>query len=92
MVITTIYFSQPSLYSNINALYKTEIFKGEVVLREEQSLKKNNDKRFLNIFIENGTTKYEFQGKSEEIKPLINKEKYIVIYQGIFSKYVLINK
>lgn len=89
MVIISIYFSYPSLYSNINALKHQTIFEGKAILKENQ---KNSDNRFINVYVKNGNNKYEFQGKSKEIRPLLESTIDISIYQGVFSKYALIKE
>ncbi|SQH72500.1 Uncharacterised protein [Porphyromonas crevioricanis] len=90
MMIVCIYFFQPSLYSNINALYHEIVFKGKAVLSEEEE--QSRDKRFVRISVENRGEQYRFEGKAEQFGPLLNKEVHITVYQGLFFKYALVSQ
>ena len=88
MLITVIYFSQPSLYSNINALYHKVVFEGKAVLSEEG---RGSDNRFVRVSVESRGEQYGFEGKAEQFGPLLNKEVHITVYQGLFSKYASVS-
>ena len=90
MTIVIVYFSLPSLYSNLNALQNKVLFNGETILYESDYT--GSDKRFMKVLIKNGSDKYVLQGNREEIKHLINNKVYITIYEGVFNRYALVDK
>jgi len=87
IMIVCLYFSPPSLYSNINALYHGVIFEGKAILSEDG---RGRDNRFVRVSVESRGEQYRFEGKTKQFGSLRNKEVHITVYQGLFSKYALV--
>ena len=87
LLIIAVKFSPPSLYSNINALYHGVIFEGKAILSEDG---RGRDNRFVRVSVESRGEQYRFEGKTKQFGSLRNKEVHITVYQGLFSKYALV--
>lgn len=90
IIIFGIYFTNPNLYLSINALKHTEIYEGKSLIIQNIKAVNKNDKRYINVLIKKGDLK--FQAKTNEIQNLLNRNISITIYQGLFTKYVLIKE
>jgi hypothetical protein len=87
LLIIAAKISPPSLYSNINALYHGVIFEGKAILSEDG---RGRDNRFVWVSVESRGEQYRFEGKTKQFGSLRNKEVHITVYQGLFSKYALV--
>ena len=87
LLIIAAKISPPSLYSNINALHHGIIFEGKAILSEDG---RGRDNRFVRVSVESRGEQYRFEGKTKQFGSLLNKEVHITVYQGLFSKYALV--
>ncbi|KGN76601.1 hypothetical protein HQ40_03745 [Porphyromonas gulae] len=90
MFVFTIYWYHPSFYSHLNAIRREELFNGNLYLKTNE--KNKQDGQFIWIEVKTPKEILSFEGKTNELKTLINKEVHIIVYQGLFSKYALVSQ
>lgn len=91
MIIFSVYFLSPGLYSHINALSHKIIYSEDVRLNEIQSSKKH-DNRSIKVDVKIINREFVFEGSADEVKKSLNRNLNMTIYDGLFFEYALIEK